>query len=353
MKKISKILVCLLALALVFLFTGCGEKIVAKVNGEKITEEELNIKVEQIAALNGYDLEGANSDIVKNFLQEQMLQAMIMEKLVIQDAKERKLSLDKKVLKEEMKKFEESFQSEKEYQDFLAANKLTKKDMENIYKNMLIYNQLFEEVTKDITTPSTDPEQYYNEHPEEFDQPEMVQVRHILVEKEEEAKEIIALLDKGEDFKKLAIERSKDPSVEHNEGLMEYFPMGGYMVPEFEEASFALKEIGSYTKEPVKTDFGYHVIKLEGKQEPRRIPFEEIKNTLIERFLAEEKNTKFQEYEQELLDKAVVENFLAQENEEGNGEEQEQEVEHEGHNHEEHNHEEDSQQEETASVEEN
>ena len=323
MKKIWKILVC--SLALVFLLTGCGEKIVAKVNGEKITEEQLNIKVEQAAAMNGYDLEGENGDIVKKFLQEQMLQAMIMEKLVIQDAKEKNLPFDKKVLKEEMENFKKNFKSEKEYQDFLTSMKLTKKGMEDIYKYMLTYNQLFEEVTKDITTPTTDPEQYYNEHPEEFDQPEMVQVRHILVEKEEEAKEIIALLEKGEDFKKLAIERSKDESVAQNEGLMEYFPMGGYMVPEFEEASFALKEIGSYTKEPVKTDFGFHIIKLEGRQEPRHIPFEEVKDAMHERFLAEEKNTKFQEYEQELLANANVENLLSQENEEGNVEEQGQE----------------------------
>jgi len=311
-----------------FLLVGCGEKIVAKVNGEKITEEQLNTKVEQIAALNGYDLEGENGVVVKKFLQEQVLQALVMEKLVVQDAKEKGLPFDKNVLKEEMKNFEESFQSEKEFQDFLTANKMTKKDMEGIYKNMLIYNQLFEDVTKDITAPATDPEQYYKEHSSEFDQPEMVQVRHILVKKEEEAKEIIALLEKGDDFKAMAIERSKDPSVEQNEGLMEYFPMGGYMVPEFEEASFALEEIGSYTKEPVKTEFGFHIIKLEGKQDPRHIPFEEIKDSLSERFLAEEKNTKFQEYEQELFANAEFENLLSQENEEGNeegnAEEQEQ-----------------------------
>ena len=323
MKKFCKILVC--SLALVLLLTGCGEKIVAKVNGEKITEEQLNTKVEQAAAMNGYDLEGENGELVKKFLQEQMLQALIMERLVIQDAKEKDIPFDNNVLKEEMKRFEENFQSEKEFQDFLTSIKLTEKDMEGIYKYMLIYNQVFEDVTKDITTPTTDPEQYYNEHPEEFDQPEMVQVRHVLVEKEEEANEIIALLEKGDDFKKIAVERSTDPSVEQNEGLMEYFPMGGGMIPEFEEASFALEEIGSYTKEPVKTDYGYHIIKLEGKQEPRHIPFEEIKSSLSERFLAEEKNTKFQEYEQELLANAEVENLLPKDNEEGNVEEQGQE----------------------------
>lgn len=309
-------------LALVFLLAGCGEKIVAEVNGEKITEAQLNTKVEQIAALNGYDLEGEHGDLVRDFLEEQMLQALIMEKLVAQDAKARNISFDKNVLKEELKNFKDSFTNEKEYKDFLAANKLTEKDMENIYKNMLIYNALFEEVTKDITESSIDPKQYYDEHPEEFEQPELVKVRHILVETEEEAKEILTLLEEGKDFKELALEKSTDPSVTQNEGLLE-FPRGGYMVPEFEEASFALKEIGSYTKEPVKTDYGYHIIKLEGREEARHLTFDEIKDSLVERFLAEEKNTKFQAYEEELLAKADIKYYLEDEKKE-KGEEQEQ-----------------------------
>lgn len=319
-KKCWKLLV--LSLALVFLLSGCGEKIVAKVNGEKITESQLNTKVEQIAALNGYDLEGENGELVKGFLQEQMLQALIMEKLVIQDAETRKIPFDNKILEAEMNNFKASFSSQQEYQEFLTANKLEEKDMKNIYKNMLIYNALFNEVTKDITESSKDPEEYYNEHSEEFDQPEMVQVRHILVETEEEAKEVLTLLAEGGDFKELALERSTDPSVKQNEGLMEYFPQGGYMVPEFEEASFALKEIGEITPEPVKTDYGYHLIKLEGREEAKHLSFEEVKDSLVERFLAEEKNAKFQVYEEELLANAEIENLLLENEEEENGEEQ-------------------------------
>lgn len=308
MKKCWKLMVYMLALA--FLLTGCGDKIVAKVNGEQITETQLNVKVEQIAALNGYDLEGKNGELVKGFLEEQMLQALIMEKLVLQDAKEKKIPLDKKKLKAELEKFKEGFSAEKEYQEFLAANKLAEKDMEKIYKNMLIYNGLFAEVTKDITKAAKDPEAYYNENPEEFYQPEMVQVRHVLVEKEEEAKEILVALEQGEDFKKLALEKSTDPSVQQNEGLLDYFAKDGYMVEEFEKAAFALKEIGEYTKKPVKSDFGYHIIKLEGRKEAKQLTFDEVKDKLAQRFLAEEKNERFQAYEEELLAKAKIEKML-------------------------------------------
>lgn len=320
MKKCWKLMVYMLAL--VFLLTGCGDKIVAKVNGEKITETQLNAKVEQIAALNGYDLEGEHGELVKGFLEEQMLQALIMEKLVMQDAKERKIPLDKKELKTELKNFKEGFSTEKEYQGFLTANKLAEKDMEQIYKSMLIYNGLFAEVTKDITKASKDPEEYYQEHSEEFYQPEMVQVRHVLVEKEEEAKEILTSLEKGEDFKKIALEKSIDPSVKQNEGLIDYFPKGGGMVEEFEKAAFSLEEVGAYTKEPVKSEFGYHIIKLEGRKEAKQLTFDEVKDNLAKRLLAEEKNEKFRAYEEELLAKAKVENMLPQDKEEGNKEEQ-------------------------------
>ncbi|HHY06787.1 MAG TPA: hypothetical protein GX532_07435 [Clostridia bacterium] len=323
MKKLWKLAVYMLVFA--FLLTGCGDNIVAKVNGEKITETELNNKVEQVAMMNGHNLEGEHGAVVRGFLEEQILEALIMEKLVLQDAKAKKIPLEKKKLKEELKNMKASFTSDKEYKEFLAANKLTEKELKKMYETMFIYNGLFEEVTKDIAKPSQDLEEYYQEHQEEFFRPEMVQVRHVLVEKKEEAKEILAALAEGEDFKKLALEKSTDPSVEQNEGLIDYFPKGGYMVPEFEEAAFALKEVGEYTKKPVKTDFGYHIIKLEGRQEEKQFAFEEVKEQLAERLLALEKNEKFQAYEEELLAQAEVERMLPRDTEDENGEEQQPE----------------------------
>ncbi|MDD2433304.1 MAG: peptidyl-prolyl cis-trans isomerase [Clostridia bacterium] len=318
MKKLWKLAVYMLVFA--FLLTGCGDNIVAKVNGEKITETELNNKVEQVAMMNGHNLEGEHGAVVRGFLEEQILEALIMEKLVLQDAKAKKIPLEKKKLKEELKNMKASFTSDKEYKEFLAANKLTEKELKKMYETMFIYNGLFEEVTKDIAKPSQDLEEYYQEHQEEFFRPEMVQVRHVLVEKKEEAEDILNALTEGEDFKKLALEKSIDPSIAQNEGLIDYFPKGGYMVPEFEEAAFALKEVGEYTKKPVKTDFGYHIIKLEGRQEEKQFAFEEVKEQLVDRLLAIEKNEKFQAYEAELLAKAEVERMLPQDEADENGE---------------------------------
>jgi len=91
-------------------------------------------------------------------------------------------------------------------------------------------------------------------------QEQEVRARHILVEDEADAKAIIARLDKGEAFEAIAEEKSTDSSS-HLGGDIGYFTKG-QMVAEFEEAAFALKT-GEYTKEPVKSPFGWHVIKVE------------------------------------------------------------------------------------------
>ncbi len=107
---------------------------------------------------------------------------------------------------------------------------------------------------------------------------EEVRARHILVKTEEEAKEIIAKLDGGADFEALAKEKSSDPGSGANGGDLGFFSKG-QMVPEFEAAAFAL-EPGAYTKTPVKSDFGFHVIKLEEKRTQPPVAFDEVKDQI-------------------------------------------------------------------------
>lgn len=104
-----------------------------------------------------------------------------------------------------------------------------------------------------------------------------VHARHILLETEDEAKAVIAELDGGADFETLAKEKSTGPSSSSG-GDLGYFTRGR-MVPEFEEAAFAL-DVGAYTKEPVKTQFGWHVIKLEDKRAVQPPAFAEVKNQI-------------------------------------------------------------------------
>jgi len=92
-----------------------------------------------------------------------------------------------------------------------------------------------------------------------------VRASHILVNTTEEAEAIIARLDSGDDFSELAKEKSVGPTGP-NGGDLGFFTRGR-MVPEFEKAVFSLEAIGDYTPEPVKSDFGYHIIKLTDKKD--------------------------------------------------------------------------------------
>ncbi len=105
-----------------------------------------------------------------------------------------------------------------------------------------------------------------------------VHARHILVKTKEEAEAIIKQLDGGADFQKLANEHTSDPSGKTNGGDLGYFGPG-QMVPEFDKAAFALA-VGSYTKEPVQTQFGWHVIKVEDKRAQQPPAFDQVKDQI-------------------------------------------------------------------------
>ena len=114
----------------------------------------------------------------------------------------------------------------------------------------------------------------YDEEIAKLEQPEEIKASHILVETEDEAKAIIEQLKGGGDFAAIAKEKSKDPGSGANGGDLGYFSKG-MMVPEFEQAAFAL-EVGKFTETPVKSQFGYHIIRLDDRRKQPPPKFETV-----------------------------------------------------------------------------
>ena len=180
---------------------------------------------------------------------------------------------------------------------------------ENELKNELILNfqrqRAIEDYIKDSIKES-DIKEYYNKNTVGD-----ISAKHILIkvdtsseggltddEAKEKAEKLIKKLDKGADFDKLAKENSDDPGSKENGGDLGYFNKGD-MVKEFEDAAYALK-VNEYTKEPVKTTYGYHIILKTGE---KKVPkYKEIKDTIAKK-LANEKL----ENEQTLKVTALVE----------------------------------------------
>lgn len=164
------------------------------------------------------------------------------------------------------------------------------------YTDQLYMNKLLVEVVKSRTEFTDEEVQAFYDAIEPN-----IQASHILVEDEELAKDLIKQLDEGADFAELAKEHSTDTSAE-NGGELGSFGRGK-MVAEFEEAVFALKD-GEYTKEPVQSQFGYHIIKRTATDEKEAFDAETVKGQMMDEALAD--YTKLQQVMTELVEEADV-----------------------------------------------
>ncbi len=126
-------------------------------------------------------------------------------------------------------------------------------------------------------------------------------VRHILVDKEDDAKAIIAELNKGGDFAKIAKDKSKDPGSKDNGGDLDWGPSARYVKP-FADSVTGMQK-GQTTTAPVKTDFGYHVIRLDDVRPLQVPPFAELK----EQFRQRAQQQQVQKLVMELRQRAKIE----------------------------------------------
>ncbi len=144
---------------------------------------------------------------------------------------------------------------------------------DRVLSDTLIRRRVAERVTEDMLRAR------YDAHIEGLAARSEVWARHILLDSEVGAREVIAALDAGADFAALARERSLGPTAEQG-GDLDYFTRDN-MVAGFATAAFAL-EIGRYSPEPVQTEFGWHVIKVEDRRAEGAASFEEMRDELRE-----------------------------------------------------------------------
>jgi peptidyl-prolyl cis-trans isomerase C len=141
-------------------------------------------------------------------------------------------------------------------------------------RNKVLMESLLNDLAKTAAN-ETAMKQLYDESVAKTPPEEEVRARHILVKTEKEAQDVLAKLKGGADFEKLAREISADPSAKTNGGDLEYFTKG-QMVAEFSEAAFKLNK--NQISQPVKTQFGFHIIKVEDKRMKPVPKFEEVKD---------------------------------------------------------------------------
>lgn len=247
--------------------------VVAKVNGTDITYQEHQAAFENLRYQYMMYL-GSLSAADEEFLRYQALEMLLNTKLALEAARKEGITVSKSEIDAALAELKQSFSSEDAYREALRRSGMTENDLRNVIAEDLLLEKALEKRQAEIQITDEEVAEAY----------EAVNARHILIRPEEneageldwdaalaEANEILAQLRAGADFAVLAAAHSDDGTADQG-GELGFFTRG-MMVPEFEEAAFALEE--GEISEPVRTQYGYHIIQV---LERRRAEGEEFEN---------------------------------------------------------------------------
>ena len=185
----------------------------------------------------------------QTFPKEKLIEELIQRELLVQDAIQKQLDKSAEIIAQ-LDSAKKTLLTQADVQNFIKANPVTDAEIKAEYDSKVA-----------------------GENGVEY------KARHILVKTEDEAKKLIAELDKGADFAKLANKNSLDAKESQNGGDLGWF-VAGQMVAPFSEAVVKLEK-GKYTKTPVKTQFGWHVILREDSRAQTPPPLEAVKEQLM------------------------------------------------------------------------
>lgn len=283
-------LLAVLALAL----SACGNvgspDAAATVNDEDIARSTLESRYETIAENPQFaqQLENDEDGALQSQIQAQILTELIEATLIEQGAAERGVEIDQDDIAEQRAALAEQLGGEEQLQQAIEQQGLSDEDIDTLLRDLTYREAVTEDLTGDAEVTDEDVAEYFDENREQF---RSAQARHILVETEEEAQEVIDRLGNGEDFAAVAEEVSTDEgSAARGGDLGDISP--GDMVPAFEQAVFEDAEVGE-VHGPVETQYGFHVIEVTEREEPE---LAEVEDEIREQLASGEEFEAFDEW---------------------------------------------------------
>lgn len=279
----KRIIAAIIVLGLVAAWAGCGglpRSAVAEVNGKVITRQDLDEAISQYQQQygdQGFPQEG--TDEYKQ-LEQQLVQRLVDEEILWMEADKMDITVTDDEIQEKIDTATQQAGGEDQLQQALDSANMTMDSFKENIRKSLLFQKLYPEITKDAKDVTDEEARaYYDQNPDQFQQPEMRQVSHILVATEDEANQVKARLDAGEDFATVAQEVSIDPGSKDQGGSLGSVPSeNSGFVPEFEQAMDQLQ--AGETSGPVQTQYGYHIIRVESITPPGITPFEEVLDDL-------------------------------------------------------------------------
>ena len=290
---------------------------VATVDGDKISRAQLDEAFDKAVQMTGVKAADLTSE-QKMEGYRQLLDELITEKLVTKAAAG--ITVPQSEVDAQIAKIKAQFPSEEDFSKQLAQVGQSPEQLTDTIKKMLQQQHWLEsQIAGKTEVTDEEAKQFYEANKAEFQQPDTVKASHILFlvnkddsqeivnQKLEAAKTAEARAKKGEDFMALAKELSEEPGAKESGGDLGFFPKDR-MVPEFSEVAFSQK-VGDIS-DPVRTQFGWHVIKVTDKKAAGVVPYEEVKAQLITYLKAKKQEEAAQTLLKSLRTSAQIESTL-------------------------------------------
>lgn len=309
----SRINATLLALVLVLAGTAAaiavtrgmqrGTGVAALVNGEVVYARDLEREVVALAKQYNIDLNSADGRRQRPEIDKIVLDQIIEQRLILQEARRLGVEATDQQLEGAIGEIRNNFASPAEFAMALAQRGLTEADLRARLRASVTIQNLQAKVST-ATVGEAEIAAYFAANRAQYDRSEQVRVRHILLETEPEARFVLARLNRGERFQDLARQLSKDPGSKEQGGDLG-FVSKGQLVPEFEQAAFALQRPGQISP-VVKTDYGYHIIQFIERRPAEPARFEQVRDRIRRELLSKKQEAGFQVWVKQLRAKARI-----------------------------------------------
>lgn len=241
-------------------------------------------------------------------IRREMVRQYVLEKLILAEARRRGVAADSTTVQTELGRFRSRFDSDESYQAELAEMHQTEDDLRSQFATSVSRDALIRSIQESLPGPTDAEVASFQD-----EMSVRLRVQHILVgvgedpsddileSAREEAERLIDSLDAGRPFAMLARRHSDDPGSKVSGGELPWFRKGE-MVPEFERAAFKLEDQGEFTTRPVRTPYGYHIIRLLERQTDSVIQPDSARVMLVRRRVREAN----EELQRDLVGRAVV-----------------------------------------------
>lgn len=227
----------------------------------------------------GIDFTSTRGKEVEADIKNSLIDHLVEKQYVLNEGTRRGIQVTPEQVDAKLADLKKEAGSEEEFNNSLGATGMTLADLRKEIQDGLVVHAVADALTAGIQVSDDDAKAYYGAHATEFDKPEEVRVRHILVKDKATAEKLLGQLKGGADFAELAKANSEDPGSKADGGDLGFFTKGK-MVPEFENAAFALKpgEISGI----VQTQFGFHILQGVDRHPARHVPYEEAKPQIVD-----------------------------------------------------------------------